>query len=295
MESKKTAEGMVERLTRPSELRAMLEGMGFKPSRVLGQNFMIDRNILNILLEASGVEAGDEVVEVGPGPGVLTAALLARGARVTAVEKDRRLAGWLRESLGGAEGFRLVEGDATEVEWEGIFAREGMKVAANLPYAVAARLLVEWAWLERGPARMAVTVQKEVGERMAAEAGDEAYGVLSVLLQRRYAVAAVKTVSPRCFWPPPEVQSAIMRLDRLAEPRGGAADDGVFRALVKAGFGQRRKTLARALREMAGGAAEAEGWLAAAGIGPKARAEEVPVEGWAGLARAAAAGHRSEK
>lgn len=181
----------------------------------------------------------------------------------------------------------MVEGDATEVDWSGIFAREGMKVAANLPYAVAARLVVEWARLERGPARMAVTVQKEVGERMAAGPGEEAYGVLSVLLQRRYAVAAVKTVSPRCFWPPPEVQSAIVRLDKLAEPRGGAADDGMFRALVKAGFGQRRKTLARALREMAGGAAQAEAWLAAAGIGPKARAEELGVEAWAGLARAA--------
>ncbi len=270
-------------LTRPSEVRALLTQLDFHPSRVLGQNFLIDRNILNILLDAAELRPDDAVVEVGPGLGVLTAALLERAAAVTAVEKDNRLAPYLRERFADEPRLTLIHSDVLECDLPALFPRPGGKLVANLPYAIAARLLVELTALPHPPATIVVTIQREVADRLAAAPATDDYGLLSILMQRHYAVATVKHVAPSCFWPPPEVHSSIAKLVRRPAPLGGPADELALRELLRHAFSRRRKTMARSLRDLVADPLPA---LAQAGIAPTARAEELPPEAWPALLRA---------
>ena len=270
-------------LTRPSEVRALLAQLDFHPSRVLGQNFLIDRNVLNILLDAAELGPADAVVEVGPGLGVLTGALLSRAAAVTAVEKDNRLAPYLRERFGDRPNLTLIHADALACDFPALFPRPGMKLVANLPYAVAARLLVELTAIPHPPELIVVTIQREVADRLEAAPSTDDYGLLSILMQRHYEIATVKHISPSCFWPPPEVQSSIARLELRPEPLGGPADELALRNLLRHAFSRRRKTMARSLRDLAENPLPA---LAAAGIAPTARAEELPPGTWPALLRA---------
>ena len=270
-------------LTRPSEVRALLTQLDFHPSRVLGQNFLIDRNILNILLDAAELRPDDAVVEVGPGLGVLTAALLERAAAVTAVEKDNRLAPYLRARFADEPRLTLIHSDVLECDLPALFPRPGGKLVANLPYAIAARLLVELTALPHPPATIVVTIQREVADRLAAAPATDDYGLLSILMQRHYAVATVKHVAPSCFWPPPEVHSSIAKLVRRPAPLGGPADELALRELLRHAFSRRRKTMARSLRDLVADPLPA---LAQAGIAPTARAEELAPEAWPALLRA---------
>ncbi len=270
-------------LTRPSEVRALLTQLDFHPSRILGQNFLIDRNILNILLDAAEIQTADAVVEVGPGLGVLTEALLDRATSLTAVEKDNRLAPYLRERFASHPKLTLHHADILDCDFPALFPRAGMKLVANLPYAIAARLLVELTVIPHPPSLIVVTIQREVAERLAAKPGSNDYGLLSILLQRHYAIATIKHISPSCFWPPPEVQSSISKLVRRPEPLGGPADELALRDLLRHAFSRRRKTMARSLRDLVPDPLPA---LEAAGIPPTARAEELPPELWPALLRA---------
>ena len=270
-------------LTRPSEVRALLTQLDFHPSRILGQNFLIDRNILNLLLDAAELQPQDAVVEVGPGLGVLTAALLARAAAVVAVEKDNRLAPYLRERFAGELRLTLLHSDGLDCDIASLFPRPGMKLVANLPYAIAARLLVELTAIPHPPALLVVTIQREVADRLEAAPSSDDYGLLSILLQRHYEIATVKHVSPSCFWPPPEVQSSISKLVRRPAPLGGPADELALRELLRHAFSRRRKTMARSLRDLVADPLPA---LAQAGIAPTARAEELAPEVWPALLRA---------
>jgi 16S rRNA (adenine1518-N6/adenine1519-N6)-dimethyltransferase len=270
-------------LTHPSEVRALLAQLDFHPSRVLGQNFLIDRNILDILLVAAELQSTDAVVEVGPGLGVLTGALLERVAAVTAIEKDNRLAPYLRERFAGNPRLNLIHADILDCDLKALFPNPGMKLVANLPYAIAARLLVELTAIPHPPALIVVTIQREVAERLVAQPSTHDYGLLTILLQRHYDIAVVKSISPSCFWPPPEVQSAIVRLERRSEPRGGLADEAQLRDLLRHAFSRRRKTMARSLRDLV---PDPPLVLEAAGVDPRARAEQLPPETWAALARA---------
>ena len=273
-------------LTRPSEVRALLARLDFHPSRVLGQNFLIDRNVLNILLDAAELQPADAVVEVGPGLGVLTAALLERAAAVTAVEKDNRLAPYLRERFADEPRLTLIHSDVLDCDLPALFPRPGGKLVANLPYAIAARLMVELTAIPHPPARLVVTIQREVADRLEAAPATDAYGLLSILLQRHYEIATVKHVSPSCFWPPPDVQSSIAKLDLRPEPLGGPADELALRDLLRHAFSRRRKTMARSLRDLVADPLPA---LERAGIAPAARAEELPPATWPALLRALAA------
>ena len=221
-------------LTRPSEVRALLTQLDFHPSRILGQNFLIDRNILNILLDAAELQPADAVVEVGPGLGVLTDALLSRAAAVTAVEKDHRLAAYLRQRFVDNPRLALLESDVLDCDFPALFPRSGMKLVANLPYAIAARLLVELTAIAHPPALIVVTIQREVAARLVAPPGSDDYGLLSILMQRHYEISTVKHIAPSCFWPPPEVQSSISRLALRSDPLGGPADELALRALLRA-------------------------------------------------------------
>lgn len=268
-------------LTHPSEVRSLLLRMDFHPSRILGQNFLIDRNILNILLDAAEIVPADSLLEVGPGLGVLTEALLARGAHLTAIEKDPRLATWLRTRFAAVPNLTLIESDALQCDWPALCPPSApVKLVANLPYAIAARLLVELTALPSPPRRMVVTVQREVAARLAAAPATADYGLLTILLQRRYAVTTVKHISPTCFWPPPEVHSSISCLDLLPEPLGGPLDEPTFRRILRLAFSQRRKTLARTLRPET---ADPVAALQQASLPPTARAEELSPLQWARL------------
>lgn len=270
-------------LTRPSEVRALLAQLDFHPSRVLGQNFLIDRNILNILLDAADVQPADPVVEVGPGLGVLTGVLLESAASVTAVEKDNRLAPYLRERFAGHPRLTLLHTDILDGDLTALFSRPGTKLVSNLPYAIAARLLVELAAMPCRPDRIVVTIQREVADRLEAVPSTKDYGLLSILLQRHYDIQTVKHISRTCFWPPPDVQSSISRLDRRAGPLGGEADESALRHLLRHAFSRRRKTMARSLRDLVDNPLPA---LESAGIEPSTRAEELPPAAWPALLRA---------
>jgi len=270
-------------LTRPSEVRTLLAQLDFHPSRLLGQNFLIDRNILNILLGAADLQLKDHIVEVGPGLGVLTDALLERVATVTAIEKDNRLTPYLRERFADHPKLTLLHSDILDCDFPSLFPQPGIKLVANLPYAIAARLLVDLTATPHPPALIVITIQREVAARLSAAPGGKDYGLLSILLQRHYAIETVKHIAPSCFWPQPTVQSSISRLTLRPEPLGGAADELALRDLLRHCFSRRRKTMARSLRDLVPAPLPA---LEAAGIEPTARAEQLPPEAWPTLLQA---------
>jgi 16S rRNA (adenine1518-N6/adenine1519-N6)-dimethyltransferase len=235
--------------TRPSDVAALLQALDFHPSRLLGQNFLVDGNILSIILEAAAVTPADHVLEVGAGLGVLTVPLLERAGSVTAVEKDDRLYAYLVSALGTPAGLHLVHADVLDLDIAMLLAGGITRVVANLPYVVASRLLVDVALAAHPPESMVVTVQKEVGERLAAAPGRKTYGALSVFAQSAFAVRIRKVIRPSCFFPPPQVDSTLVALERHPPPLVVPQNTNLFREMVKFAFSQRRKQLATIFRQ----------------------------------------------
>ncbi len=258
-------------LTRPSEVRALLDELDFHPSKVLGQNFLIDANILNIMIDTANVSKRDTVVEIGPGLGVLTGRLAEKAKRLVAIEKDKRLHAFLQRSLASLENLELILADALDVDIPVLGAD---KVVANLPYSVGSRLLMNLFMAPAGPSKIVVTVQLEVADRLAASPGSDDYGLLSVWAQLRYDAHLRKVISPTCFFPPPQVKSAIVELDRRV-PEIELRHPDVFRDLVKRAFSFRRKQMGTILKN--------PGALEKAGIDPQARPENLSVADWVRL------------
>ena len=266
--------------TSPREAAELLARHGLAPRRSLGQNFVVDPNTVRRIARLASVGPGDRVVEIGAGLGALTEALAETGAAVTAVEVDRGLVAVLAERLSGS-GVRLVEGDARRLDWPTVLGHEsGWVLVANLPYNVATPLVADLLDGVPTVARMLVMVQREVGERLAAAPGDDAYGAVSVKVAYWATARVVGRVPPTVFLPRPKVESALVAISRRAEPAVGPEvdRDGMF-ALVRAGFGQRRKMLRRSLAALVEPAD-----FEAAGIRPDARAEELDVTDWGRLA-----------
>ncbi|MEY2402711.1 MAG: rRNA (adenine1518-N6/adenine1519-N6)-dimethyltransferase [Acidimicrobiaceae bacterium] len=263
------------------QAQELLDRHGVRPSRALGQNFVVDPNTVRRVVRLAGVQPGDHVVEVGAGIGALTLALVEAGADVTAVELDRHLLPILTEVLADVEPRpAVVQGDALELDWSRLLARaEHWHLVANLPYNVATPLVLDL--LDRVPAieRMLVMVQREVGERLAASPGTKAYGIPSVKVAYWANAQVVGRVGPTVFWPKPKVDSALVRIERRIEPATTADPDALF-TLVRAGFGQRRKMLRGSLA----GLVDAAGFERA-GVSAEARAEELSVEDWGRLAQ----------
>lgn len=274
-------------LCSPAAVAELLQRRGIKPSKALGQNFLVDRNILRAIAEAAGLDAahpennaGTRVLEIGPGLGVLTETLLDCGADVTSVEKDERLWPILEERFAGNPRFELVRGDALELDYAEFPASRGIsRIVANLPYSVGTRVVVDAARCARPPESMTLLLQKEVCMRFTAPPRSPDRGAVSVWLQRRYDVAKVRDVPPGCFVPRPDVTSGIVTLrmhGRFPMPHDAARD---FDELVKRAFLHRRKQLCVSLRgECAPETVKAA--LERAGASPTARAEELSVEQW---------------
>jgi 16S rRNA (adenine1518-N6/adenine1519-N6)-dimethyltransferase len=269
-----------------AEVLGLLEAHGLRPSRALGQNFVVDPNTVQRIARLAEVGPADRVVEIGAGLGSLTLALLATGAQVTAVEVDRGLVPVLR-SIVAPEGATVVEGDALRLDWAALLGPPSPEVppwvlVANLPYNIATPLVAQL--LEGAPqiGRMLVMVQREVGERLAAGAGTPAYGAVSVKVAYFAAASVVGRVSPAVFVPRPNVESALVQIVRRPSPAVAVSDVpyAELMSLVKAGFATRRKTLRRALAGLV--VPEA---FEAAGISPMARAEMLDVQAWGTLAR----------
>ncbi|MGH6992017.1 MAG: 16S rRNA (adenine(1518)-N(6)/adenine(1519)-N(6))-dimethyltransferase RsmA, partial [Caulobacteraceae bacterium] len=249
----------------------------------LGQHFLFDRNLLDRIARLAGPIEGCAVLEVGPGPGGLTSALLAAGATVVSVEKDRRFLPGV-EDLAGRHPGRLfpVHADALTLDEQALFASLGLAgpeaIIANLPYNLATPLLAKWLAGPLRPASMTLMFQKEVAERIVAPTGSADYGRLSVLAQSLTAPRIVLHIRARAFTPPPKIDSALVRFEPLAE-RPDDARLAALQAVARAAFGQRRKMLRSSLRALGG-----EALCRAAGLDPTLRAEDVPVAGFLTLA-----------
>lgn len=265
-------------------LRDVLAEHGLLANKSFGQHFLLDLNITRKIARLAGELEGVRVIEVGPGPGGLTRALLEAGARVTAIEKDPRFLPLL-EALGAAADGRLtlVEGDALKVDQLRIADGEPTKVISNLPYNVGTPLLISWLTGPFRPASMTLMFQREVAQRIVAEAGSDAYGRLAVIAQATAHAQIVMDLPARAFTPPPKVASAVVHLIPLADPPSPT----VLKALEKvtaAAFGQRRKMLRSSLKTLGG-----EALCETAGLDPNARAEVIPIDGFLRLAAAVAA------
>ena len=263
-----------------------LQMLETRAKRRFGQNFLVDPGVVSRIVRVAGVRPGERALEIGPGLGILTEALLNAGAEVTAIELDRDLAEGIREAL---PRVRLVEGDAMRVDMGALLEGEGWRVAANLPYNVATPILMEL--LKLGAPRistMALMFQREVADRLVATPADDAFGALSVQVQARANVERALELPPQSFHPAPKVHSTVVRFE-LIQPDYGGVSEKHFDRVVRAGFAQRRKFVANSLtsaflRE------DVDRALAGAGIVPTLRAERIDLPGW----RRIAAGLSSE-
>jgi 16S rRNA (adenine1518-N6/adenine1519-N6)-dimethyltransferase len=268
----------------PTATRELLVQLGHSPKRFLGQNFLIDGNIVRKSLELAEIRAGDRIVEIGPGLGTLTSALLEAGADVWAVEMDRTLHAYLEAELSPRypDRFHLLEGDAVAHPLAALpladgTAGGGFKIVANLPYAIAT------PWLDEVlagplPARMVLMLQQEAAQRYAARPGTKAFGAISVFLQAAYDIAPGHKVAAACFFPRPDVESHLLNLVCKPAPY-------VFpppaKAMIRACFQQRRKQIGALLRRRL--SVKASGWqelLRAHGLSELTRPEAIPVDVW---------------
>ncbi|WP_298814457.1 16S rRNA (adenine(1518)-N(6)/adenine(1519)-N(6))-dimethyltransferase RsmA [uncultured Sphingomonas sp.] len=262
-------------------LRDVIARFGLNASKALGQNFLFDAQLLGRIARIPGDLDDREVLEIGPGPGGLTRALLATGARVTAIERDRRCIPALAELEAAYPGkLRVIEGDATEIDAQSLF--EGKPhIVSNLPYNVGTPLLVGWLSAEWQPWWQSLTLmfQREVADRIVAPVASDAYGRLAVLSQWRSVAKLAMPVHRSAFTPPPKVMSAVVHITPAKEPAGVRLD--MLERVTAAAFGQRRKMLRQSLRGVPG-ALDA---LEAEGIDPTRRAETVSVPEFVAIAR----------
>ena len=270
----------------PTETRAALEQLGLRPSRALGQNFLVDQNIARLIVDAADLRSTDTVLEIGPGLGALTELLLERAGRVVAVEKDARLHEFLLSRFSRRRKLEVVHADALVVDtapWA------PFKVVANLPYSISTPILTRLVESPARPPLMVLTLQREVGDRLAAAPRTKEYGALTLYTQLYYDVRRAHLISPSCFMPAPGVESAVMTLRLAPHPLLEPELEAPFKQLVRAGFGQRRKMLRGVLPK-----SELGGWiksdtlesvLARIGLPRTARAEELSLAQWLQLTR----------
>lgn len=264
-------------------LREVIASHGLNAKKSLGQNFLLDLNLTSRIARSAGSLEDCTVLEIGPGPGGLTRALLASGAKkVVAIEKDSRCLPALAQIADHYPGrLEVIEGDALQIDPVSITGGDKVRIAANLPYNVGTQLLISWITTETWPpfwSSLTLMFQKEVGERIAAVPGSKAYGRLGVLAGWRCKGGILFDISPKAFTPPPKVTSAVVHLTPNNKPL--PCDLKSLERVTAAAFGQRRKMLRASLKSLA---PNTESLIEDAGLRPTARAEEIDIEGFVAL------------
>lgn len=268
-----------------NEIRRVLDDRDIQLTKSLGQNFLHDQAQLNRIVAAGEVQPGEKILEIGPGLGPLTQVLLQKHpATLLAIEKDRRLHQELVGRLGANSHLQLVLADALDYLRDEPQDWSDWKLIANLPYSVASPILVELAKVPGPPARMVVTLQLEVAERLAAKAGDPDYGILTLLVQQRLEAKSMFKIPASCFFPSPNVDSACVTLIRRPAPLLEPGMYRPFEKIVKRGFSQRRKMMLKLLKADWPMTALQEAF-AQTGISEKARAESVTLEQFVAMTR----------
>ena len=270
------------------EVRTFLRDSEFRPRKSRGQNFLIHDHVVESILRMLDLRPSDRIVEIGPGLGFLTRRLVERTQGVWAVEIDELLAARLRAGeLGGSAKFHLIYGDVLNVALPDLLPEGKLKLVGNLPYNIATEVLFRiFDWREHFSS-LVLMVQKEVADRIASGPGAKSYGTLSVWCQVHGCIGAKIKVAPEAFYPRPKVRSTILRIDLLPKARVSEENLVVLRGLVRAAFGQRRKTLSNAVGSwLMYERAEVDGLLAAQDIDPRRRGETLEVEEFIKLAEA---------
>lgn len=219
--------------------------MSHRPRKRFGQNFLHDKHVLDCIITAADFQEGDRILEIGPGPGALTSRLLASGLPVLAVEIDRDLGAALQARA--ENNLEVKIGDVLRLNWQELLQNPPYKLIANLPYNISSQILFKVLDHRHAFRRLVLMFQKEVGERLVAEEGTRNYGILSALLQPWFQIDRVVKVPPGAFHPPPKVDSVVLRLEPLSEPRLDLHDEAMYRKVVRGAFAQRRKTLRNSL------------------------------------------------
>lgn len=276
------------KLYAPSTIREIKERYGFKLSKSLGQNFLTDKHIIDKIIDATEISQEDLVIEIGPGIGVLTAEAAERAKKVTAIELDKNLIPILEDTLRDFDNVKIINQDVLKTDLNKIIAESGCqkaRIIGNLPYYITTPIIM--AILEGGVKAESITImmQKEVADRIKAKPGTKAYGALSVAVQYYCTVETVAIVPKEVFYPVPKVDSAVLRLDIRKDKPVELIEEKMFFRCIKAGFGQRRKTLSNSLMGIGDVTKEEvkEGLLCA-GIDEKRRAETLSLDEFANLA-----------
>jgi 16S rRNA (adenine1518-N6/adenine1519-N6)-dimethyltransferase len=247
------------------------------PKKSLGQNFIIDLEVLDRMSEIAELTKNDEVLEIGAGLGTLTTYLAETAKRVVAIEKDKRLFEKLRISIHHRPNLELIMGDVLKINFRELFTGNKMKVISNLPYSISSPILIKLLENRDIVSRLVIMIQREVGERITARPGGRDYGSISVLLQTFFDISIELLVHPEAFWPKPKVDSVVLKLNPLSNPRIEISDMELFKKIVRASFSSRRKILANSLRSLVP-KDKVEEILKASGIDRKRRAETLSVE-----------------
>lgn len=268
-------------------MRRVLAERDVRLTRSLGQNFLHDGNQLRRIVAAADLSKHDIVIEIGPGLGPLTELLLDSAGAVVAIEKDHKLADYLRERFADAPGLNLVEADVLDYLGQCRLDLSVSKLVANLPYSAASAILLDLASRAAGPQCMIVTLQMEVAQKLMAAPGSPGYGTLTLLVQASYEPGDWFRIAASCFYPEPQVDSACLRLDRRSPCLLGPNVMPCFAGLVRLAFSQRRKMLFKVLKGR-WKAPELESAFGIAGLDLRVRPEDVSLHQFAGLARALA-------
>lgn len=265
-----------------SATRHILKKFNLRASKRLGQNFLIDAEVVQKIVDVAEISEGEEVLEIGPGIGTLTQGLLEAGAKVTAVELDKKLPAVLQETLAGYENFRLIQGDILKINLSELMPQK-FKVVANLPYYITTQILLTLLEKKLPITKIVTMVQREVAERMTAQAGSKIYGAMSIAVQFRSDAKIAFDVSPESFLPRPEVTSSVVICD-VRENKFQVSDEEFFIKVMRGSFGQRRKTILNSLIGAGFSREKILQSLESAGINFERRAETLTIEEFVNLA-----------
>ena len=257
-----------------TQLRSLLESLQVRPSRALGQNFLVDANMLSAMLRDTRPRPGEHILEIGPGTGILTDRLLEAGCCVTTVELDRRLAAYLADKYAGNARITIHQGDACKLDCGLLMHEQAYRCVANLPYAVSTILIAHLIGSCNPPGEFLILLQREMADRLHASTHSKDYGAVSVQVQSFYEVKVLRLLPPEVFFPPPLVQSAFVRMKRLSNPIVPRERVHDLAALVRTAFSQRRKMVGKTLARRYGAGITAQA-LDAAHVPPSFRPEQI--------------------